>query len=315
MSQAERGPQPSLLARVEAHPAGRVALLVLRWTVPLLILGFVLYQLTRLGWDRIWSARPASIIFYLLIALQFFIQPVADLLIYRNLWGRAETPGLWIFLRKRVMNSALFDYSGEVFFFFRMQRKSGLSTPVIAHAIKDSNILSGGAGLAMVWLVLLVLVATGGLALPAAVVAHGWAAALLGSLPLLLCAALVIAHRKVTNLSRRQMAATFFLHFLRSLIVLLLEIGFWIASGALPSLVACLQLVALRLVITRLPLVPNKDLVFVGAGVAAARLLHLPAAPIASVLVVLAAADLLLSLALAGLPWVFETVFSRTDAP
>ena len=100
--------------------------------------------------------------------------------------------------------------------------------------------------------------------------AHAWLYALVGTVPLLLCAVLVLGHRKFTALSRRQIAATFAIHFTRCLLVLAVEFGLWELSGALPSAVACLQFVALRLVVTRLPLVPNKDLIFVGAGIAAA---------------------------------------------
>lgn len=312
MAELDLGPEPALLGMIEHHRRGRLMLQMLRWIIPVVLMAFVGYRLTQLGWHRIWSARPAGIGFYLLIVLQFFIQPLGDLVIYRNLWGRAL--GLSIFLRKRFLNSALFDYSGEVFFYFWAQRKLKLSNPVLLHAIKDSNLLSGGAGLAMVWLVLLALLATGGLKIPQIVAAHSWIYFLAGSLPLVFCAVLVIAHRKVTVLSRRQIAETFSIHFLRSLLVLSLEIGFWELSGALPSTVACLQFVAMRLVISRLPLVPNKDLVFVGAGIAAADLMKVPVTPVATVLIILAAADLMLGFLLAGLPWALDNFLSGRKA-
>ena len=81
--------------------------------------------------------------------------------------------------------------------------------------------------------------------------------------------------------------------------MLAVEFGLWELSGALPSAVACLQFVALRLVVTRLPLVPNKDLIFVGAGIAAAGMAHVSVTPVATVLVILAAADLILAASVA----------------
>jgi hypothetical protein len=51
---------------------------------------------------------------------------------------------------------------------------------------------------------------------------------------------------------------------------------------------------------------PNKDLVFVGAGIAAAGMTKLSVTPVATVLVILAAADLILALSFAGLPWLLE---------
>ena len=82
----------------------------------------------------------------------------------------------------------------------------------------------------------------------------------------------------------------------------------------MPSAVACLQFVAMRLVISRLPLVPNKDLVFVGAGIAAAGLLKMPVTPVATVLVILAAADLILGSLLGGLPWALDNFLSSRKA-
>jgi hypothetical protein len=313
MTEPDLRVERTLFEALERHRWSRLMLETVRWTLPIFLLAFVGYRLTQLGWHRLWNARPTSIWFYLLIALQFFVQPVADLMIYRNLWGAGKALRLSVFLRKRFLNSALFDYSGEVFFFFWAQRNLRLPTRMLVHAIKDSNLLSGGAGLAMVWVILLGLLGAGGLQIPRIVAAHAWIYTLVGSLPLLFCAVLVLAHRKMTVLSRGQIAATFSIHFLRSLIVLTMEVGFWILSGALPSIVACLQFVAMRLVISRLPLVPNKDLVFVGAGITAAELMRVPVAPVATVLVVLAAADLILGCLLAGWPWLLDNFLSKAN--
>lgn len=313
MTEPDLRVERTLFEALERHRCSRLMLETVRWTIPIFLLVFVGYRLTQLGWHRLWNARPTSIWFYLLIALQFFVQPVADLMIYRNLWGAGKALRLSMFLRKRFLNSALFDYSGEVFFFFWAQRNLRLPTRMLVHAIKDSNLLSGGAGLAMVWVILLGLLGVGGLQIPRIVATHAWIYILVGSLPLLFCAVLVLAHRKMTVLSRGQIAATFSIHFLRSLIVLTMEVGFWILSGALPSIVACLQFVAMRLVISRLPLVPNKDLVFVGAGITAAGLMKVPVAPVATVLVVLAAADLILGCLLAGWPWLLDNFLSKAN--
>ena len=93
-----------------------------------------------------------------------------------------------------------------------------------------------------------------------------------------------------------------------------MEFWLWQLSGALPSAVASLQFVALRLVVTRLPLVPNKDLIFVGAGIAAASLAKVSLTPVATVLLILAAADLILALGFAGLPWVLEKLLRKDKA-
>jgi hypothetical protein len=263
-------------------------------------------RLTELGWREIWSARPADPGFYVLLVLQFFLQPFGDYLVYRNLWGRANTPPMAVILRKRLLNTFMLDYSGEAFFFFWAQARLKLKPGLLVHGIKDSNLLSGGAGLVMVYLMLLALLAVGGLKIPASLNGHGWLYMLVGSVPLILCVALVLGHRKLTALSRNQIAATFAIHFSRAALVLGVEFGLWELSGALPSAVACLQFVALRLVVTRLPLVPNKDLIFVGAGMAAAGMTHVSVTPVATVLVILAAADLILAAMVATFAWALD---------
>lgn len=306
------GPESGLLQTIAAHPFVRRGLQVLRWLFPLVLLAIVGRRLTELGWRQIWTARPANPGFYLMLVAQFFIQPFGDFLVYGNLWGREARPPLAVILRKRFLNSAMLDYSGEVFFFLWAQAQHKLPVRMLIHSIKDSNVLSAGAGLAMVWVMALMLLATGGLTLPPSLKGHFWLYVLIGSVPLVLCLVLVLGHRKVTVLSRRQIAVTFAIHFGRCFLVLAVELGLWALSGALPGLVACLQFVALRLVITRLPLVPNKDLIFVGAGIAAAGMARMDVTPVATVLVILAAADLILASSVAGIPWLLAR---RNRAP
>ena len=300
------GPDSGMGTRLAASRPGRIAIQLLRWGIPAALLVIIGRRLTELGWREIWTARPGNPGFYVLLVLQFFLQPFGDYLVYRNLWGQANTPPMAVILRKRLLNTFMLDYSGEAFFFFWAQARLKLKPGLLVHSIKDSNLLSGGAGLAMVYLMLLALLAVGGLKIPAAFNAHGWLYGLVGSVPLILCAALVLGHRKLTTLSRTQIATTFAIHFGRAALVLAVEFGLWELSGALPSAVACLQFVALRLVVTRLPLVPNKDLIFVGAGMAAAGMTHVSVTPVATVLVILAAADLILAATVATSAWLLD---------
>jgi hypothetical protein len=303
-SAPDLGPESGLLARLAAHRWSRTLLQVLRWGIPIGLLLIIGRRLTELGWAQIWIARPGAIGFYILLVLQFFLQPFGDYFVYRNLWERA--PPMAVILKKRLLNTFMLDYSGEAYFYFWAQARLTLAPGLLVHGIKDSNLLSAGAGLAMVYVMLLMLLATGGLHIPAALSAHGWLYFLIGTVPLILCAGLVLGHRKLTALSRNQIAATFAIHFTRSLLVLAVEFGLWELSGVLPSAVACLQFVALRLVVTRLPLVPNKDLIFVGAGIAAAGISNLSVTPVATVLVILAAADLVLAATVASLAWLLD---------
>lgn len=293
---------------------GKVMLHVLRWAVPIFLLAFLGYSLTQVGWGHVWDARPRAPGFYLALLLQFFIQPVADLMIYRNLLGIGRPLPLSVMLRKRFLNTIMLDYSGEAYFFFWAKRKLDLKKGILLHAVKDSNVLSAGAGLAILCLILLALVASGDVKLPAFLPAKFWTLASISSLPIILCLALVIGGRRVTALSRVEIASTFAIHIARSLTVLSLEFALWWLSGALPSMLVCLEFVALRLLLTRLPFIPNKDLLFVGVGMAAAGLMDLSAPKVAAVLVTMTAINQLQELVLVGLPWLFEQFQNRHSA-
>jgi hypothetical protein len=289
------------------------AIHLLRWTVPILLLAYLGYCLTRLGWAQVWKARPGGLLFYAVVVLQFYIQPVADLIIYRNLLGVGRALSLLVLLRKRYVNTLL-DYSGEVYFFFWAKKNLESKKGILVHAVKDTNVLSASAGLVMVWLALLAVVAVGSVKLPAVVHEDLWTFLWLGSLPLVLVLALFVGGRRVTALSRRAILATFAIQIARGIIQLAAEFAAWWFSGALPSVALCIQFVVLRVVVTRLPLVPSKDLVFVGVGIAAAGLLDVSTPKVAAVLVLMTAVALIQNLALVGLPWLFEQFQIRRRA-
>ena len=293
---------------------GKAASHVLRWVVPVLLLAILGYSLTQLGWSHIWDARPHAFSFYFVLVFPFFVQPVADLIIYRNLLGVGRLLPFSVMLRKRYMNNVMVDYSGEAYFFLWARKNLDLKKSILLHAVKDSNVLSAGAGLTMVLLMLLALVASGVMRLPAFLSANSWTFVSVGSLPLVLCLGLIVGGRRVTALSRSDIATTFVIHLARSIAALVLEFALWWLSGALPSSTVCLEFVALRLLVTRLPLVPSKELVFVGVGIAAAGLMDVSASRVAAVLVIMTAFSLLQEFVLVGLPWLFEQFQIRRNA-
>jgi hypothetical protein len=276
--------------------------------VPGILLAYLTYRLTQIGWAEVWQARPRSWLYYLVLLASFFVQPAADLLVYRNLWRISGQPRLSTMLRKRLLNSAVLDYSGDAYFFGWAAGRLALPRAAIGHAIKDSSILSAGAGLLTVWLILLAIVLSGEVRLPVPRSALVWLCLGLTLVPLPLCVVLVAARHKVTTLSLAQLGATFTIHLGRSLLSQGLQFAVWLLSGALASPSLCLDFVALRLLVSRLPFVPGKDLVFVGAGLAAAQFLDASPPAVAAALMTMITGELLLNLGLVGLPWLIGNV-------
>jgi len=298
-----RGLKPAK-ALLETHWGKRVVHLA-RWAVPTLLIAYLAWRLSRIGWQAVWQARPGALAFYATALISFYVQPIGDLFIYRNLLGSGRALTLGVLLRKRFINTFL-DYSGELYFFFWARKNLRLRRGMLFHAVKDSNVLSASAGLGMIWLMLLAVALSGGLKLTMFQHSGMWTFLSLGSLPLVLALTLFLGGRRVSMLSRTQMLATFAIHLGRGIMQLVLEFMVWWLSGALPTAAACLQFVALRVLVTRLPLVPNKDLIFVGVGIAVAGALDVSAPNVAAVLVLMTALWQVQNLVFVGFPWFLE---------
>jgi hypothetical protein len=189
--------------------------------------------------------------------LVYLTLPVADWIIFRRLWN-LPLAGLPVILGKRISNEMLLNYSGEVYFYLWARERTGLTTTPFG-AIKDVNILSALSGnvLALVLLPaaypLLSEIDMGRHALAA-----GGSAAAMLSVSIL---ALLFSRRLFTLpkgdlwwvywvQTARVLTGVVLCAVLWSLAMPGVPIGFWIA----------LSLV--RLLVARLPLVPNKELLF-----------------------------------------------------
>jgi hypothetical protein len=275
----------------------------LRWLVPALFVAVIGYHLYRIGLSRVWLSPPTSPAFYITLLLLPALLPAEDLLIYRYLWRVGNLPLLYVLLQKRYMNNLVLDYSGEAYFFLWARKNVKRPDDVIAHSIKDSNVLSAGAGLGANAIVLLVVIAvTGVRALRLNGV--GFGSAVLGAaIPAILCLALVVGGRRLTVLSRTQMATVFLIHFARSAGALTLDFLLWWLSGALPSAFVCLEFVALRIIVSRLPVVPNKGLLFAGVAIAAAGYMNASTPRVTAVVIIMSAFEQLIGFVVVGVPW------------
>ena len=265
----------SFLARIAARlavlariPAIATALRFVPPALGLLMAGLLVVQVRAIGWDTIARVWPSSPWFYALFAGSYIGPILTELLIYGRLWhvGAEATP---VFLRKRVMNEALFGYSGEAYaVWWANGRASGPYTPL--QVVKDVNILSGlVSNIGTLGLCAATLLLADGVKLAsAASAARG--PALLGAMAFLLVVTLFLLLRpKLFSLPSRLRVFIGSLHTLRLVTGVMMMMALW--SVALPGhgLALWLTLAAWRNFIARLPFVPQKDLLFVNLAILA----------------------------------------------
>jgi hypothetical protein len=234
-----------------------------RWTTLLgaaLTVGMVAglaYELLGKGLAGLTAAVPASPLFYVSFALFYMALPVGDYLIFRRLWGIPMT-GLVALTKKRIANDVLVNYSGEAYFYSWVRERARFVAAPFS-AIKDVSILSAMAGNAITLMMLAAALPLGRELLTPDQFRTGlWSTALL----IALTAPFIIFSRRVFALPRPELWAVFGLHCGRVIASSSFTALAW--HFALPSVAVgmWLFLAAGRLLVSRLPLIPNKDLVF-----------------------------------------------------
>jgi hypothetical protein len=236
-----------------------------RWTrlagpvVSLLILCGVFYQLKSLNIGELEAMFPRHAGFWLIFAAYYLTSPFSEWIIFRRLWT-LPVGGFAALLRKLISNEILLGYLGEVYFYAWARRHANVVAAPFG-AIKDVTILSALTGNIATLILFLI------------------AAPLLGSLPLgvsantfMLSAGVVLAtsflflvlRKSLFTLPHEKLWFIGMVHMARILGCAFLAALMWHILLPAMALSWLLVLSAMRQLLSRLPLVPNKDLVFAG---------------------------------------------------
>ena len=284
----------ALIARLKAlAPPPRVTRIILtsvRVVIAAAVVVFMYIRLSEIGWNATWAALPRAPMFYVFFAIAYWVLPLAELLIYRTLWP-IRWRALPVFIRKRVYNELMFDYSGEAYLYLwakdavpdSTNGKGPGSTRGILSTIKDVNLLSGLTSNSLTLLMLPVVILGGRVRLLEAPGDHPL-------VPLLLCAVLALVlmtmlfvfRQRIFSLSRKDAAIVGGLHVTRLLTIFALQVAQW--SAALPQVPVAewLMFLAAQLLLTRIPFLPNRDVMMMWLGVALATAVAAPQAQVAS---------------------------------
>lgn len=235
---------------------------LLAWATPALsvaILAVVIYQFRNINLQQLREAIPTNPLFWVVFLCYFFAGPVADFVIFRRLWG-IPFEGFIALLRKSVSNALLVDYLGEAYFYSWARKKMNMVTSPFG-AVKDvailSALVSNGVTIAMM-----------AMAYPYAHefnfgVAGTTIAASIGIVAII--SIVVVAFgKRLFSLTRSQLWWVSGVHLTRLVATNLLLALAW--SLALPdvALTWWLVLVTINMLLGRLPLISNKDVIFAG---------------------------------------------------
>lgn len=285
-----------------ARPGVQRAAKLAQGAVFLGVLAYLVVQLSAVGWSEVFAALPESPWFYLIFTIRYFLQPLSEIPAYELVW---KTP-LWrhwtAFIRKRVYNFAVMGYSGEAFFTLWARRTLALSDRDIVVGVKDNNLVSALVSNAATAIVVVALFFLGDLqreldAIPGGAALFGLAFVSAASLAV----AVVMFRRQLIQLPRGMTRKIIAINAGRIVVIMTLHAMLYASAIPGPPIAAWLMFIALQLVLSRIPFVPNQDIVFLTAALALAPEIDAPEAAIAGMLLAEAGLSQLFNLALFAL--------------
>jgi hypothetical protein len=257
------------------------------WTRRLRALGllgvvlFLAFQLAQVGIDQLIASLPEAPWFYLVVAAAWASLPASEILIYRPLWHTPAWSTFVVCARKRAFNDDVVGYSGEALLALWAAER-GIEPRAALKTVRDNNILSAGVSL-------LATLAAVGLAVGLGAVGASASLRLtaLAAVPLVLLAgALVLFGRHLFAMPARLAARIALVHAGRLVLSsALLMLAWSIAVPEVPGRV-WVTFLATQLLVSRVPFLPGRDFLFVGAGVELANALNVAEAAVAGALLV-----------------------------
>ena len=227
--------------------------------VSLTLLIAVALQFRNMELGRIRETIPVSAGFWLTFAGYYLAAPAGDWIIYRRLW-RIPPSAMGALLRKLVSNELLLGYLGEAQFYAWVRARRKLAAAPFG-AIKDVTILSALTGnVATIALLVcawpLIFSGVFGVEMRTTVLSLG--------IVLVTSFLILLFRRKLFTLPRRELWFIAGVHGARIAAMLGLAALMWHMVLPEVSIALWLVLATLRMLVSRLPLIPNKDVVFAG---------------------------------------------------
>jgi hypothetical protein len=235
------------------------------WLSGILSIAFIVsivWKIRDFGFSHAMDTLPASFSFWLAFAGYYLALPLSEWFIFRKLWG-LPAAGFSALLRKMVSNEVLLGYSGEAYFYTWARKHAELVTAPFG-AIKDVSILSALAGNLIT---LLMMVAAWPLVGTVAPQFHARAVLLSAGVIIGLSMLVLLFRSRIFSLQKSELKSIFGVHIARLLATTILSGVMWHAALPDVSLVWLILLATLQLLVTRLPFVPNKELVFASLAI------------------------------------------------
>lgn len=224
---------------------------------------YFLNQLREIDWLIVWESLPLNPLFYILILVHYFVLPISEQFIYRLSLKFSFVEGVKVFVKKKILNTDLYPYSGEAYFYWWGRKNLEEDHKHVFNVVKDNNIISSIAStlMALIFFVIYLYIAQENLLefVEISMNTAKWIIiAIIVSLPLV-----IYLLRFLISMSLKVSAIVFGVHCFRFIAAYGLEIAQWMVVMPFIQLHVWLLYSGTKMIGSRLPFIPNIDLVFI----------------------------------------------------
>lgn len=245
---------------------------------------YLVNELYEIGFDKLIKSLPTTPWFYVIFVILYFTLPITEQFIYRMSLKFDFWSGFKIFTKKKVLNQEVVGYSGEAYFYYWAQKNLSESPKKILQVIKDNTIISSLAStITAIVLLSIFLYSVNANVLSGDLI--NTQNLLLGGFILIVLIVLIITFRnKLISVDKKTAQKMFVTHELRILWVYFLEIFQWTLVIPSVPIFAWFTFLSVKIIASRIPLVPNVDLLFIAASVEISKYTAVGEAEIAAIL-------------------------------
>ncbi len=262
---------------------------ILKWSQYLFnaaILVWLVYELTDVGWRNVWDSLPVNPIFYLLFLFLYFQLPFFEVLIYRMTWTFDSLRSVPIFLLKKIYNKDVLGYSGEVYFYLWARKALDLRDSEILKTIKDNNIISSVASTLVAIGLLSIFLFTDQIKIVDWIANQNQAYFWGGAIFLVVLIILFIYFRhQVISMPMKTAFSIFGIQTFRLVLGQAVNVLMYYVVMPDTPLYIWFTLLSVEIVLTRIPFIPNRDLIYVGMSIGIAEGLDVSTSAIAALMV------------------------------
>lgn len=271
------------LAFFESEAGKRIAKIIRAFFL-IAIISALVYQLSQIGWSALWEALPRTPLFYLIFFILYFTLPITEQYIYRLSLDFSFWEGFKVFTKKKVLNQEFIGYSGEVYFYIWAKRHLNENSKRILSIVKDNTILSALASTLTALILLAIFIGVININIFDSRFLDTKTTIIGGGLLMIIIFLILRFRKSILSVDRATAWKMFAIHELRILWVYTLEVVQWMIVIPMVPLFIWFTFLSIKIITSRIPLLPNRDLLFISASLEISKYVDIGEAAIAGIL-------------------------------